>query len=177
MRSISVMGSIFKHFLGLCFFFVLGLVIGAIPLGILCTPLVATFSSDCKEAPVYGALIGGGCLVVAYVKIFLVSHARGKRNPQANELLVKQLLGLCFWSFAGFVGGAVLLAWLYPYVTDVHDRWIASVGILGGFLGASCLSMGYIAYCRGGFSLSKKGLHRTTTLRISSNSHQTITNH
>ena len=154
MRYTCVMGTLVKHLLGLCFFFVLGLVIGAIPLGILCTPFID--SSHSKEAPVYGALIGGVCLVSAYVMIFLLGNSRGKNEPQANEVLVKQLLGLCFWAFAGFVGGAVLLAWLYPYVTDVHDRWSASAGILGGFLGASCLSVGYIANCWCGFSLSKK---------------------
>ncbi len=150
MVSICVMGSIFKHCLGLCFFFVLGLVIGAIPLGILCTPFI---DSGSKYAPVYGALIGGSCLAVAYVKICLVGHSREKKDSQANELRVKQLLGLCFWSFAGCVGGAFLLAFLYGCVTDAYDT--TPVGILGGVLGGGCLSVGYIAYCRGGFSLRK----------------------
>jgi hypothetical protein len=152
MRGISVMGSIVKHCLGLFFFFVLGLVIGAIPLGILCTPFC-----EGKDAPVFGALIGGICLAFAYVQICLVDHSEEKKDSQANELLVKQFLGLCFWGFAGFVGGAVLLAWLYTFFTDAYSQWQIEVGILGGFLGAGCLSAGYIVTCRCGFSLRKKG--------------------
>jgi hypothetical protein len=157
------MGTLAKHLLGLCFFFVLGLVIGAIPLGILCTPFID--SSHSKEAPVYGALIGGVCLVSAYVTIFLLGNSRGKNEPQANEVLVKQLLGLCFWAFAGFSGGAVLLAFLYTFVTDAYIEWQFEVGIVGGFVGAGCLSAGYIAYCRGVFSSSKKETARNYSMK------------
>ena len=71
--------------------------------------------------------------------------------------IVKHCLGLCFWGFAGFVGGAVLLAWRYTFFTDTYSQWQIEVGILGGFLGAGCLSAEYIVTCRCGFSLRKKG--------------------
>ena len=150
MRGINLLCFVIKHALGVCFFFVLGLVLGAIPLGILVSFLTDGFG---KEAPVVGALIGGGCLAFAYVKIYLTSHSQGKKESQVNELLIKQLLGLCFWSSAGFVGGAFLLAYLYPYIRGGRDPSTVAVAILGGFVGAACLSVGYIAYCRRSFSL------------------------
>jgi len=151
MRAIKVMGSVIKHSLGLCFFFVLGLVLGAIPLGILVSFLNI---GSAKDPPIIGALIGGICLASVYVTINLTSHSQGKKESHVKERLVKQLLGLCFWSFSGFVGGIVLLAYLYPYVRGGSDPWTGAVALLGGFVGAGCLAVGYIEYCRGRFSSS-----------------------
>ena len=143
-------------------FFVLGLVLGAIPLGILVSFLTDIFS---KDAPIVGALIGGGCMAVVYVTLYLMSHSQGNKDSQMNELLVKHLLGLCFWSSAGFIGGAFLLAFLNPYVSGGSDPPTVAVGILGGFVGGACSSVGYIAYCRGGVWVSTNGTsqrHSTT---------------
>ncbi len=134
------MGSIVKHCLGLCFFFVLGFVVGLLPLGLLYS--VVTGDWDLGSS-LYGGMMGAVGLSFTYVAICL----RGRFSVIGD--LFKHLPALCLLFVLGFVDGLLSIGLLNSYLTVV---WVKGAPLYGGMTGAVGLSIAYVAIClRGRF--------------------------
>jgi len=135
MRCNSVIGATFNHLLAVCCFFILGFLIGLLPLGLPLSMLLEWLSvgGDSKDVAGLGGMMGAGCLSIAYVAICL--HGRFCRQDGLDwtERQIKYLFGWSFFTFLGFVLGCVVL-WVF----------LPNQGYC--LMGGLCFSIGYVAY-------------------------------
>jgi len=150
MRYICVMGTLVKHLLAVSCFFVVGFLIGLLPLGLPLSMLLEWQSvGDSKEVAVLGGMMGAGGLSIAYVAICL--HGRFSRQDGLDwtERQIKHLVGWSFFTFLGFVLGCVVL-WVF----------LPNQGYC--LMGGLCFSIGYVAYWYSLEGREQPERHRTT---------------
>ena len=128
-KNVSVMGALFKHSLALCVLFVLGLLVGVLPLGM----LISFLMDVGKDAPVIGALMGAIGFPFIYVAVCLENSLRRTKDPDRSERIFKHLLGFSFFTFLGFALGFFLVAFVVPS---------QAYCLLGGYF----FPIGYVAY-------------------------------
>lgn len=150
-KCISVIGALFKHSVALCLLFVLGFVVGVLPLGILISYLTDVWV---KDARLYGGMIGAVGLSIAYVAICLRGRFDRQQGPERTERLIKHLFGWSFFSFNAVVLGVVLV-----FCEFVSSRDYCLMGVF-------CVSIGYVAYRYYGIPLRTAGTTQNDSTRF-----------